>query len=83
MSFEKPHGKFNGGFLAIGFWKCSRIHLSWQLMKFVERRLSFSGKPYFSFPRAMLLIRNDMFLASVLAVCFPSSSFSASPGILP
>ena len=67
---------------------CTRCHFLTQdaLMvdiKFVEIRSSFSGSPNCSFPRAMLFIKNAIFLARVLMVCLPSPSPSASPGVLP
>ena len=40
--------------------------------KFVAIPSSCSGKPYFSFPRAMLFIKKAIFLARVLMVCRPS-----------
>ena len=46
-------------------------------------RFSVSGRPNFSFPSAILFIKNVIFLASVRMVCFPSSSISASPTFLP
>ena len=52
-------------------------------MKCVGVQGSFSGTPYFSFPRAMDFIRNAMFLARVRMVWRPSASFSASPFSLP
>ena|GEM_PF-6618353 len=53
------------------------------LIKFVAIGSSFSGRPNFSLPRAMLFIRNVMFRASVRMDCLPSSSSSASPAALP
>lgn len=52
-------------------------------MKFVLWKGSFSGKPYFSLPSAMLFIRKVMFLASARMVCSPSASCAASPCTLP
>ena len=52
-------------------------------IKFVLWNGSFSGRPYFSFPRAILFIRNVIFLASVRMVCNPSKSCCASPAALP
>jgi signal transduction histidine kinase len=49
------------------------------LMKFVYTLGSFSGRPYFSLPKAMLFIRNVMFFARVLTICIPSPSSAASP----
>ncbi len=52
-------------------------------MKWVPIHSSFSGRPYFSLPRAMLFIRNVMFRANVRMIWSPSASFSASPGTRP
>ena len=60
----------NGGFFAY-------------LMKFVHWDFSFSGKPNFSLPSAMLRIKNTMLLASVRMPCRPSASCSHSPGFAP
>lgn len=43
-------------------------------IKCVAMGASRSGRPYFSLPRAILLIRNAMFFASVRMVCLPSPS---------
>ena len=48
------------------------------LIKFVHASTSFSGKPYLSFPSAMLFIKKLIFLARVRICCIPSSSCTAS-----
>ena len=53
------------------------------LIKWVGLHSSVSGKPNCSLPKAMLFIRNTIFLASIRMVCLPSSSISASPLPLP
>lgn len=52
-------------------------------IKLVLCASSFSGRPYFSFPRAMLFIKKVIFLANVRIVCKPSASWLASPCALP
>lgn len=68
-------GSFSGPF----FLLLSCRHL----MKCVDTGSSLWGSPYFSFPSAMLFMRNDMLRARVRIVCSPSSSLRASPGTSP
>ena len=71
-------------------WACdnlpvptNHIFVFFYLTKFVSWCSSFSGKPYFSFPSAILFMRNAIFLARTLIVCSPSSSCIASPFSVP
>lgn len=54
-----------------------------QRIKFVRSNGSLSGRPYASFPSAMLFMRNVIFRARVRMLCSPSRSCAASPAALP
>ena len=50
-----------------------------QRTKDVRAKVSASGRPYFSFPRAIERIKKTIFRATIRAFCKPSSSASISP----